>query len=46
MVISVVLSVLICPLFLLMKGDDAQVPAGITKTAYTVSDVYVKVNKQ
>lgn len=42
---SIVLSVLICPLFLLMKGEDAQVPAGTTKTAYTVSDAYVKVNK-
>lgn len=42
MVMSIVLSVLICPLFLLMKGDDAQLPAGTTKTAYTISDVYVK----
>lgn len=42
MTTSVVLSVLICPLFLLMKGDEAQVPAGTTKTAYTVSDVYIK----
>lgn len=45
MTISIVLSVLVCPLFLLMKGDDAQVPAGTTKTAYTVSDVYVKINE-
>lgn len=45
MAISIVLSVLICPLFLLMKGEDAQVPAGTTKTAYTVSDVYVNVTK-
>jgi hypothetical protein len=45
MTLSIVLSVLVCPLFLLMKGDDAQVPAGTTKTAYTVSDVYVKVNQ-
>ena len=42
MVLSIVLSVLICPLFLLMKGDEAQVAAGTTKTAYTVTDVYVK----
>lgn|SRR5574344_545837 len=42
MTTSVVLSVLICPLFLLMKGDEAQVPAGTTKTAYTAADVYVK----
>ena len=42
MVLSIVLSVLICPLFLLMKGDEAQVLVGTTKTAYTVADVYVK----
>lgn len=42
MTLSIVLSVLVCPLFLLMKGDDAQLPAGTTKTAYTVSDVYIK----
>ncbi len=41
-VLSVVLSVLICPLFLLMKGDEAQVQAGTTKAAYTISDVYIK----
>lgn len=42
MVLSVVLSVLLCPLFLLLKGEEAQVLAGTTKTAYTVSDVYIK----
>lgn len=42
MTTSVVLSVLICPLFLLMKGDEGQVPAGTTKTAYTVTDIYIK----
>lgn len=42
MTMSIVLSVLICPLFLLIKGDDAQVPAGTTKTAYTVADVYIQ----
>ena len=42
MTMSIVLSVLICPLFLLIKGEEAQVPAGTTKTAYTVSDVYIK----
>lgn len=39
---SIVLSVLICPLFLLMKGDEAQLTAGTQKTAYTVTDVYIK----
>ena len=42
MTMSIVLSVLICPLFLLIKGDDAQVPAGTTKTAYTISEVHIK----
>lgn len=42
MTLSIVLSVLVCPLFLLLKGDDAQVPAGTTKTAYTVSEVHIK----
>lgn len=42
MVLSIVLSAVICPLFLLMKGNEAQVPAGTTKTVYTVSDVYIK----
>lgn len=45
MTLSIVLSVLICPLFLLMKGKEAQVPAGTTKTAYTVTEVYIKVVK-
>ena len=42
MALSVVLSVLICPLFLLMKGDEARLPAGTTKTAYTISETYIK----
>ncbi len=42
MTTSIVLSVLVCPLFLLMKGDDAQVIAGTTKTAYTISEIHVK----
>ena len=44
MTMSIVLGVLICPLFLLMKGEEAVVPAGTQKTAYTVSDVYIKPN--
>lgn len=44
MTMSIVLSVLICPLFLLMKGQEAVVPAGTQKTAYTVNDVYIKPN--
>lgn len=42
MVLSICLSVLICPLFLLMRGDEARVPAGTTKNSFTVSDVYIK----
>lgn len=42
MVTSIVLSVLICPLFLLMKGEEAQLSAGATKTAYTVVETYIK----
>ncbi len=42
MVLSIVLSVLLCPLFLLMKGKDAKIPAGTAKTVYTVNDVYIK----
>lgn len=41
MTLSVVLSILICPLFLLMKGGEANLPAGTTKTVYTVTDTYV-----
>jgi len=42
MVLSVCLGVLLCPLFLLMRGEDAQVPAGTTKTVYTVTETYIK----
>ena len=42
MVLSIVLSVFLCPLFLLMKGKDAKIPAGSLKTVYTISDVYIK----
>ncbi len=43
MVLSICLVVIICPLFLLMRGEDAQVPAGTTKNSYTASDVYIKI---
>ena len=42
MTLSIVLSVLICPLFLLMKGEEAQLPVGATKTAYTITYLYNK----
>ncbi|MBS6552375.1 MAG: hypothetical protein KH321_00320 [Clostridium sp.] len=40
-VLTVVLSVLICPFFLFMKGEDAKLPAGTTKPAYTATDVFI-----
>jgi len=42
-VISCALSLIVCPLFLLMKGKDAVVPAGTEKTVYTASDIEVKL---
>lgn len=41
MALSIVLSIIICPLFLLMKGGEATLPPNTTKTVYTVTDVYV-----
>lgn len=42
MVLSIVLSVFICPLFLLLKGNHAIIPANTVKNVYTFSDVYIK----
>lgn len=42
MVLSVVLSAVVCVLFLLMKGQDADISAGTTKTAYTIAETYIK----
>ncbi len=42
MVLSIVLSTVLCPLFLLMKGRNAILPEGTVKGVYTLSDVYVK----
>ncbi len=42
MVLSIVLGVIVCPLFLLMKGEEAQLPVGATKTAYTVIENYIQ----
>ncbi len=42
MTLSIALSVIICPLFLLLKGDEARLHAGATKTAYTIVDTYIK----
>lgn len=45
MTLSIVLSVCICPLFLLMKGKHAIIPANTTKTVYTISETSVKVQR-
>ncbi len=42
MVLSIVLSACLCPLFLLMKGKEAKIPAGTLKTVYTTNDIYIK----
>lgn len=42
MVLSILLSVFVCPLFLIMKGADGVLPAGTTKTAYTTTNTYIK----
>lgn len=44
LVTSILLSVFICPLFLLMEGEDAAIHAGKTQISYTHSDVYVNKN--
>jgi len=42
LVASVVLSLFLCPLFLLMKGEQAVLPAGTQKTVFTSGEVQVK----
>ncbi len=41
MVLSIVLSVCICFLFLLIRGRNAVLPEGTVKTVYTAADIYV-----
>ena len=45
MVLSIVLSVFVCPLFLLLKGGEGSLPAGKIKTAYTITDISVNTNR-
>ncbi len=45
-VTSGLLAWVVCPLFLLMKGGDAIVPAGMEKTVYTAADAEVNVQFQ
>lgn len=44
MIKSILLSVFICPLFLLMEGKEAVINAGRTQIAYTHSDIYINKN--
>ena len=45
MVLSIVLSIFVCPLFLLLKGGEGSLPAGTIKTAYTITDISVNTNR-
>ena len=45
MTVSIILSVLVCPIFLLMKGNEAQLTIGTAKTAYTVTNVYINTTR-
>lgn len=41
MVLSIVVSLLFCPLFLLMKGGEGEIPSGTQKTVYVAADIDV-----
>lgn len=42
--ISAGLGIFLCPLFLLIQGDDATIPAGTTKSVYTMMDVKINTS--
>lgn len=42
--LSIGLGVVICILFLLIQGDDAVIPAGTTKSVYTIMDVQINTS--
>jgi hypothetical protein len=46
MVLSVALTIFICPLFLLMKGGEATFPAGMEKTTYTSTEAEIQITHQ
>lgn len=46
MIMSVGLAIVLCPLFLLMKGGEATLPAGMEKTTYTAADAEINVTQQ
>jgi hypothetical protein len=41
---SIVLSAVVFPAFLLMRGADAEIPKGTPQTAYTVRDINIPAN--
>jgi hypothetical protein len=41
--VSIIVSWLFCPLFLLMKGGEGEIPAGTEKTVYVAADVEIAV---
>lgn len=43
LVLSIVLTVLVCPLFLLLKGKQAVIPAGTAISASVATDTYIKL---
>lgn len=40
---TIAVSVIVCPLFLLMRGEEAELPIGTQFKSYTENDVFVKV---
>ncbi|WP_018339599.1 hypothetical protein [Butyricimonas synergistica] len=43
LVLSIVLAVFVCPLFLLLKGKQAVIPAGTSISATVATDTYIKL---
>lgn len=41
--LSIVLAIFICPLFLLLKGEQAIIPAGTAISATVATDTYIKL---
>lgn len=42
LILSVALSLFVCPAFILMKGGNALIPSGTQKTVYTAADARIK----
>jgi|GEM_PF-359222 len=43
--LSAGLGFILCPLFLLMKGEDATIPSGTTKSVYTMADIVINIER-